>query len=105
MIKDINDITEFQQIEQQKDTFTLLKHSLTCPISAAANQAFENYSKNSDKQLYRLKVQTSRELSNYVAKKYDIKHESPQVLKIESNKVTWDASHYDITEDSLHDNL
>ncbi|MFC4403626.1 bacillithiol system redox-active protein YtxJ [Gracilibacillus xinjiangensis] len=104
MIKDINDITTFQEIEQQYENFLLLKHSLTCPISAAANQAYENFDNQSDKSLFRLYVQTSRELSDYIAKRYNHKHESPQVLKIENTKVTWSATHYDITENALTEN-
>ncbi|KAB8138335.1 bacillithiol system redox-active protein YtxJ [Gracilibacillus oryzae] len=104
MIKDINDITALQEIEEQQSKFLLLKHSLTCPISSAANKAYENYGKTTDNPTYRLYVQTSRELSAHIANKYNIKHESPQVLKIENQKVTWHASHYDITEETLLEN-
>lgn len=93
---------DFEEVTQGNKKWMLLKHSLTCPISGSANQAYESFSEQSEMPLYRLYVQDSRELSNYIAKKYKVQHESPpQVIKFENDKPSWHTSHFDITVDNL----
>ncbi|SFM09153.1 bacillithiol system protein YtxJ [Gracilibacillus orientalis] len=103
-IKNIESIEQFQQIIEENNQFVLLKNSLTCPISTAANQEYENFSEKDGIPLFRLHVQHARELSNYIADTYEIKHESPQVIKVVDGKPTWDTSHSNITERSLEAN-
>ncbi|MGN8645833.1 bacillithiol system redox-active protein YtxJ [Gracilibacillus sp. HCP3S3_G5_1] len=103
-IKDIELIEEFQSILANNDKFVLLKNSLTCPISMSANQEFERFSEQADFPLFRLHVQEARELSNYIAKLFQIKHESPQVIKVVNGKPTWDTSHSNITKNKLASN-
>ncbi|MDQ0156564.1 monothiol bacilliredoxin BrxC family protein [Robertmurraya andreesenii] len=45
MIK-IESTEEFQQALKEDDHFFLLKHSLTCPISQAAYEEYEDHEKN-----------------------------------------------------------
>ncbi|WP_163539215.1 bacillithiol system redox-active protein YtxJ [Gracilibacillus sp. YIM 98692] len=104
-IKTIKDIKEFKELEYTHDSLVVFKHSLTCPISAAANTEFENFSKKVDLPLFRLYVQEARDLSSYLEEKYNVRHESPQALKIEEGAVVWHASHGAITEDSLNENV
>ena len=80
----------------------VFKHSNTCPVSA---EAFEEYTKFSDNNpslptVY-LVVQEDRELSNYIAEKYHVKHQSPQVIIFKNGNVAWHESHWRITQDSL----
>ncbi|OMP67433.1 bacillithiol system redox-active protein YtxJ [Domibacillus epiphyticus] len=99
----INDITEFEQLLEAKEPFFLLKHSTTCPISAAAFDeyaAFLNAAGTSQKGVY-LAVQDSRELSNYIAEASKIRHESPQVIFFKDGKPEWNESHWKITKDNL----
>ncbi|MGP4041550.1 bacillithiol system redox-active protein YtxJ [Gracilibacillus sp. D59] len=103
-IKNIESIEQFQQIVEDNDEFVLLKNSLTCPISAAANQEYESFSGQADIPLFRLHLQHARELSNYIAETYQIKHESPQVIKVEDGKPVWNTSHSNITVNSLESN-
>ncbi|MRI68222.1 bacillithiol system redox-active protein YtxJ [Gracilibacillus thailandensis] len=103
-IKNIDSVEQFKQIVEENQEFVLLKHSLTCPISTSANQKYEKYSETSDCPLFRLHVQHARELSNYIADTYQIKHESPQVIKIADGEPTWNTSHSDITVSSLESN-
>ncbi|WP_163581658.1 bacillithiol system redox-active protein YtxJ [Gracilibacillus saliphilus] len=103
-IINIESIEQFKQIVENNQEFVLLKHSLTCPISTSANQEYEKYSEKSNCPLFRLHVQHARELSNYIADTYQIKHESPQVIKIADREPTWNTSHSDITVSSLESN-
>ncbi|WP_205685234.1 bacillithiol system redox-active protein YtxJ [Peribacillus acanthi] len=84
------------------DSFFMLKHSLTCPVSHAA---YEEYVKvanedNSIKMAY-LAVQDARPLSNHIAETYNIKHESPQAFLFKNGEPVWNASHWKITKKSL----
>ena len=42
-------------------------------------------------------MREQRELSDWVAKTTQVEHESPQALLFQDGKVTWHASHFDIT--------
>lgn len=96
--------TEEQLTEaiQKSSPVLLLKHSLTCPISADAFAEYKQYAEeNRDVETYYLAVQDARSLSNQIAETYQIKHESPQALLFSNNSVVWNASHRKITVQSL----
>jgi bacillithiol system protein YtxJ len=77
--------------------YFLFKHSSTCPISASANRAVEKVHAELAMPIYKLVVQQQRQLSGEVTQEFGIRHESPQILLIDSGKVTWHESHYNIT--------
>ncbi len=81
----------------------VFKHSTTCPISGRAFQGLQQHlqtpSTNVDYSL--IVVQRARPLSNSVAERTSVRHESPQALLLKDGEAVWNASHYDITADSL----
>jgi bacillithiol system protein YtxJ len=98
----IETVQQFEQLAETNPRFFFMKHSLTCPISSNAftdYQAFLNNNREEDG--YYLAVQEARELSNHIAEKYGIKHESPQVFLFIDGKPGWNASHWHITEKEL----
>lgn len=95
---------DLKQLVQNEKKFMVLKHSLTCPISSNAKQAYERFAETTMTPTYILHIQESRDLSNQIASEYEVKHESPQVLLFEDGKVVWNQSHWDITPDSLEKN-
>jgi bacillithiol system protein YtxJ len=98
----IETVQQFEQLAETKPRFFFMKHSLTCPISSNAftdYQAFLN--NNREEEGFYLAVQESRELSNHIAEKYGIKHESPQAFLFIEGKPGWNASHWHITEKEL----
>ncbi|MEH7379586.1 bacillithiol system redox-active protein YtxJ [Bacillus sp. JJ1533] len=98
----VETIEEFNQVLDKENQFILIKHSLTCPISKAAFDEYEQFvTEHGDVPTYYLYVQEARELSNHIAEQFDIKHESPQALLFEGGKVKWNASHRNITKESL----
>ncbi len=103
MLKKIDTLDQFEELLKQEDKFFILKHSLTCPISHAAYQEYEKYA-GSDQSIptYYLAVQEARPLSNEVAEKFEIKHESPQAFLIKNGEAVWNASHWKITNKSLN---
>jgi bacillithiol system protein YtxJ len=44
-------------------------------------------------------------LSNLIAQRFGIRHESPQALLIKDERVVWHASHWAITSESLSNAL
>lgn len=46
-------------------------------------------------------VQPARSVSNEVARRFAVRHESPQVLLIQAGRVVWHASHYRVTAESV----
>lgn len=98
----IDSVEQFEQIIESGNSFTLLKHSVTCPISQAAYEEYQKFTEeNPNFNSYYLTVQDARPLSNYIAEKYQVKHESPQALFFSNKLVAWHASHWSITSKSL----
>ncbi len=76
----------------------LFKHSLTCPISAAAQAAMNRAVAAADVAVYRLVIQEARPLSQHIARAFGIRHESPQAIALLSGHALAHASHFDVTE-------
>ncbi len=87
----------------------LFKHSLICPLSVVAREAYRAFlaeRTEGDGLLYGLiEIQKARDVSNEAAVRTGVKHESPQVLLVRDGRVLWSASHWDITEESLREGL
>ena len=81
----------------------LFKHSATCGISAGANSSMTELTEATDPPIYRLIVQESRSLSNAIAERFGIRHESPQVLVLVEGEVIFHTSHYRITAERVRD--
>jgi bacillithiol system protein YtxJ len=97
-------ITDAAELEKaiSADSFLLVKHSRTCPISAQAWKEYNAFvATNPDVPTGWIDVQAGSDLARAVAKKTKVQHESPQALWIRKGKVGWHASHFDITEESL----
>ncbi|MDR4948900.1 bacillithiol system redox-active protein YtxJ [Neobacillus cucumis] len=104
MLEKIDTVEQFDELVKNNSKFFLLKHSLTCPISQAAYKEYEKFAGiNQDIPTYYLAVQDSRPLSNEIAERFEIKHESPQAILFSEGKPLWNASHWKITNRSLTD--
>ena len=77
----------------------LFKHSFTCGISAEAlDELVAHLNERGGDAIYAMvTVQTHREVSNAVARKLGVRHETPQALLIRSGRVVWSASHFRVT--------
>ncbi len=83
----------------------IFKHSTSCSISYIAKSRLEdqwNFN-NEELQPYYLDLKTYRDLSNAVAERFSIHHESPQVLVIRQAQCTFHASHLDISVADLRE--
>lgn len=81
-------------IERSKERpLVIFKHSLTCPISAAAYDQMTQH----EGEVTLVEVQHARQLSNAIENRLGVPHESPQVIVLRKGQVFWDASHFKIT--------
>ena len=100
-----NKLTSEAQIDQvitesAEKPVLLFKHSTSCSISSMSlDRLLRNWKpEDSDKIIpYYLDLLAYRNLSNLVAERFGIPHESPQVLLIQNGKVTYHESHYGIS--------
>ena len=85
----------------------IFKHSTTCGISAQAKENVEISFKNTDKPflLYYLDLLKYRSISNEVASKLNVHHQSPQLILVHNGEVDFTTSHYKIKTNILEDSL
>lgn len=75
----------------------VFKHSATCSISADVYREVAQYLG----EIALFVVQTARPLSNEIATRTGLRHESPQAIILRNGKAVWHAAHYDITAQDL----
>jgi len=80
----------------------LYKHSTRCIVSTWSIREVRAFSEaHPDWPVYVLKVIEERRLSDAVAERLGIRHQSPQAFVIRDGRCVWDASHSDISADAL----
>ena len=77
----------------QTSPVVIFKHSQTCGISA---RAFSEMSRLT-RPVGLITVQTARAVSGEIEGRFNVAHESPQVLILQDGQVVWTASHGEIT--------
>ena len=73
----------------------IFKHSTRCSISSMALNRLTGNSEPVD--FYYLDVIANRNISNLLASRFSVHHESPQVLMIVKGECVYEASHLEIT--------
>lgn len=82
--------------------FLLFKHSLVCPISAAAFNEYRRFlAAGAPVPTAWLDVRGQRPLSLLVEERTGVPHKSPQAVLLEDGTAVWHASHTAITSASL----
>jgi len=77
----------------------IYKHSSTCGISRMVLGMFtDSFDMETDVDLYFLTIQNHRDVSNTIADKFEVRHESPQLLVIKNGEVVFHTSHGAISE-------
>lgn len=81
--------------ESKEKVVVIFKHSTRCGISRMAKRQFESeYSYEEEKvKLYYLDLIAHRDLSNEIAEKFEVFHESPQLLILKDKNVVYHTSH------------
>jgi bacillithiol system protein YtxJ len=84
----------------------IFKHSTRCPVSASARREMESFTSGGEPvPVYLLDVNACRELSDYVAERTGIEHQSPQVVLLRGGNAEWHASRFDISAHTLRERL
>jgi bacillithiol system protein YtxJ len=103
----ITTVAQLDAIAERSNTVPclILKHSTTCSISAMAKTRLErNWDFNAaDIEPYYLDLLSFRPISAAIAERFQVHHESPQVLLIRNGECIYDASHLDISVEELRD--
>lgn len=106
-------LTESKQLdeiekESEEKTVVIFKHSTRCGISRMVLNNFERgYDLEKDKEvkLYFLDLLANRGLSNEVADRFGVRHESPQMIILNDRKVVHHSSHHSISLDTVKEHI
>ena len=80
-------------------TQAIFKHSTRCGISRSVLRKFEQqFDSSSSVELHFLDLLNHRDISNEIAHRFNVIHQSPQLLVIKNGVVEVHDSHYDILE-------
>jgi bacillithiol system protein YtxJ len=81
----------------------ILKHSTRCGISAMMKTRLESKweKKNPQIPIYLVDLLADRELSDQIAKEFNIRHESPQLIILQNGVSTYHASHIGISSSAV----
>lgn len=105
ILTDVNQLGEIIFNSNEKPA-VIFKHSTRCSVSRMALKQFENEFDLQDKVTpYFLDLITYREISNEIANRFNVYHESPQIILIKDGQSVYDASHSDIDAGDLSDKL
>ena len=101
----LNTKEQFDEIDEISQTkpVVLFKHSTRCIISRTVLKQFDaEYNFPEDKMYwYLLDLLNYRDLSNEIASRYNVTHQSPQIVVIRNGKAVFNESHDGISVDDL----
>src|ERR1043166_7107171 len=104
------DLTRLQQVaeletliaESESRPLVLFKHSRSCGVSAEALDELILHLSGSrgaaDARYAMVTVQTHRDVSNAVAAKLGVRHETPQAIVVRDGRAIWSASHFRVND-------
>lgn len=107
--KKIDHIDQVNQIiaESTNRPVMIFKHSTSCSISAVSLSRLERCwdADMSSLSTYYLDLLSYRDISNEIAKTFDVMHQSPQVLVIRDGKCIHESSHFGISCSEIKQSL
>ena len=101
---DLSSVAQIAEIEKESAEIPvlILKHSTRCSISAMAKNRLELYwDKEVALKPYYLDLLSHRDVSNALAEKFKVEHQSPQILLIKNGQCVYHASHTEIDYNTL----
>jgi bacillithiol system protein YtxJ len=105
VLTDLGQLNEISSLSSEKPV-AIFKHSTRCSVSRMALKQFENEFNISDKVTpYFLDLIAHREISNAIANRFGVTHQSPQLIVIKDGKAIYNASHSAIDAEELKGKL
>jgi bacillithiol system protein YtxJ len=100
-LTDLGQLSEIIAISNEKPV-AIFKHSTRCSVSRMALKQFENEFNSADKVTpYFLDLIEYRAISNEIANRFGVTHQSPQLILIKEGKAIYNVSHSDIDAEEL----
>lgn len=105
-MKEISSLEELDaclEASEEKPVF-ILKHSTRCPVSARAHDIVDEFEKTAPQDyppFHVVKVVEARDVSDAVAERLELRHESPQLILVVDGREKWSASHLAITAEQI----
>jgi bacillithiol system protein YtxJ len=104
LIRTDEDLREVFETSHERPVL-IFKHSLACGASASAHQTWlqfvETRPEDDGITWAVLLIQKTRDLSNEVAARTGIRHQSPQAILLRNGRAVWNASHWSISKKNL----
>lgn len=95
-LTDLGQLNEIVDLSTEK-TVVIFKHSTRCSVSRMVVKQFESELDCNEKVvLYFLDLIAYRNISNEIASRFGVQHQSPQVIVIVEGKAVYNASHESI---------
>lgn len=92
-LTDLGQLNEIVQVSHEKPVI-IFKHSTRCSVSRMALKQFENeFDLDAKVDAYFLDLLEHRDVSTEIASRFDVFHQSPQLVLIKDGKSVYDASH------------
>jgi bacillithiol system protein YtxJ len=102
---ELNKMEQFDEMDEISATksIVIFKHSTRCSISRMALKQFDAAFNYPEEKIdwYLLDLLNHRDLSNEIAHRYNVTHQSPQILVIQNGKAVFNASHDSIAAEDL----
>ena len=99
--KRLEDIDQLNQIDEDSKSkpVVLFKHSTSCGISAMTKYKLEKSWDLAPEEVdfYYLDLLALRPISNHIADKYRVIHQSPQIIILKNGEVVYHTSHHMIS--------
>jgi bacillithiol system protein YtxJ len=89
--------------ESRNQPLLLFKHSYSCGVSVEALDELLTHmvSRPRGARYAMVTVQTHRDVSNAIARKLGVRHETPQALLVRDGAVVWSASHFRVNASEI----
>lgn len=99
----------FTELQEARDLEELLSHSHNRPVVVFKHSNSCGVSARAYREMAKLAgpvgivtVQKARPLSNEIEERFELPHETPQVLVVRNGELAWSASHFRITTDAVN---
>lgn len=104
-LTDLGLLNEIVELSNEKPVL-IFKHSTRCSISRYSLKQFENDFELEDRIIpYYLDLLNHRDISNAIADRFGVFHQSPQIIVIKDGKAIFDTSHESIDARKLEQYL
>jgi bacillithiol system protein YtxJ len=92
-LTNLGQLNEIMMLSEVKPVL-IFKHSTRCSVSRMALKQFENeFDLAEEVDTYFLDLLEYRDVSNEIASRFQVEHQSPQLILIKDGKAIYDVSH------------